>query len=78
MKSLSPHDVYVSDCRGAFGYEKFKGHWYGPEDVQKLKQELYSGVREGRIPDAETMRFLDRHIYGKESNLRRMSGTGWL
>jgi hypothetical protein len=64
--------------RRAFGHEKFKGRWYGTEDMQKLKQELYSGVREGRLPDTETMAFLDKHVYGKESKLRRMSGTGWL
>lgn len=64
--------------RRGFGYEKFKGDWYGPEDLQKLKQELYSGVRDGRLPDAETMAFLDKHVYGKESKFRRMSGTGWL
>lgn len=64
--------------RRGFGYEKFKGEWYGPEDLQKLKQELYSGVREGRLPDAETMRFLDKHVYGKVSKLRQISGTGWL
>ena len=64
--------------RLGFGWEKFKGRWYGPEDVQKLKQELYAGVRGGRLPDAETMAFLDKHIYGKESEFRRMSGKGWL
>ena len=64
--------------RRALGYEKFKGEWYGPEDAQKLKEELYSGLREGRLPDVETMAFLDKHIYGKESEFRRMSGRGWL
>lgn len=64
--------------RRGFGWEKFKGQWYGPEDAEKLKQELYSGVRDGRLPDAETMAFLDKHVYGKESEFRRMSGRGWL
>lgn len=60
------------------GWEKFKGRWYSPDDAERLKQELYSGVRDGRLPDAETMAFLDKHVYGKESKFRRMSGTGWL
>ena len=64
--------------RRGLGWEKFKGEWYGPDDLQNLKQELYSGVRDGRLPDAETMAFLDKHIYGKESEFRRMSGKGWL
>jgi hypothetical protein len=69
--------VYYS-FRRALGHEKFKGNWYTPSTLQKLKQELYSGVRDGRLPDSETMAFLDRHIYGKESELRRLSGNGWL
>lgn len=64
--------------RRGFGWEKFKGRWYGPEDIQNLKQELYSGVRDGRLPDAETMAFLDKHIYGKESSFRKLSGKGWI
>ena len=64
--------------RRARGYEKFKGSWYSPESLQNLKQELYSGVRDGRLPDRETMAFLDRHIYGKESQLRKINGKGWI
>jgi hypothetical protein len=60
------------------GWERFKGRWYGPEDAERLKQELWEGVRAGRLPDAETMAYLDQHVYGKESKFRRMSGTGWL
>lgn len=65
--------------RRGLGYTKFKGRWYGAEDTEKLKQELYSGVREGRLPDSETMRFLDRHVYGRKgSEMRNLSGRGWL
>lgn len=64
--------------RRGLGYEKFKGEWYGRDDLERLKQELYSGVLDGRLPDRETMAFLDRHIYGRESGFRRLSGTGWL
>ena len=58
--------------------ERFKGKWYTVEALHRLKQELYSGVREGRLPDSETMAFLDKHIYGKENKLRRLSGNDWL
>ena len=64
--------------RRALGHEKFKGKWYTAETLHQLKQELYSGVREGRLPDSETMAFLDKHIYGKENKLRRLSGNDWL
>ena len=64
--------------RRGLGHNKFKGKWFGPEDFENLKQELYSGVREGRLPDPETMRMLDKHVYGKESKFRKMSGSGWL
>lgn len=64
--------------RRGLGHEKFKGTWYRPDQLQKLKQVLYEGIREGRLPDRETMRFLDRHIYGKEQELRKINGTNWL
>lgn len=64
--------------RRGLGHERFKGQWYNAEQLQLLKQELYSGVREGRLPDSQTMAFLDRHIYGKENELRRINGNGWL
>lgn len=78
--------VYASVClyliyysaRRAFGHEKFKGDWYRPGQLEALKQELYSGIKDGRLPDSETMAFLDRHIYGKERELRKLSGKGWL
>lgn len=70
--------LFYYSFRRALGHEKFKGRWFRPDDLQNLKQELYSGVLAGRLPDAETMRFLDKHIYGKESKFRRMSGTDWL
>jgi hypothetical protein len=64
--------------RRGLGHHKFKGKWFGPADFENLKQELYSGVRDGRLPDSETMRLLDRHVYGSESKFRKMSGSGWL
>jgi len=64
--------------RRGLGHERFKGQWYSARQLQMLKQELYSGVREGRLPDSQTMAFLDRHVYGKESELRRLNGNGWL
>lgn len=64
--------------RRYLGHEKFKGRWYNASQIQLLKQELYEGVRQGRIPDSQTMAFLDRHIYGKESEIRRLNGNGWL
>jgi len=64
--------------RRAFGHEKFKGRWYTSQGIHNLKQELYTGVREGRLPDSQTMAFLDKHIYGKTSAMRKLSGNGWL
>lgn len=65
--------------RRAFGYQRFKGHWYSHDNFEILKQELYSGVRDGRLPDSETMRLLDRHVYGRKgSQLRNINGNGWL
>lgn len=64
--------------RRALGHERFKGQWYNAKQLQALKQELYTGVREGRLPDSQTMAFLDRHIYGKENALRRVNGNDWL
>lgn len=69
--------IYYS-FRRAFGHERFKGHWYSPEQFQSLKEELYTGVRNGRLPDSETMALLDRHVYGKVSTLRSWNGNGWL
>lgn len=69
--------TYYAFRRG-FGHERFKGRWYAGETLQALKQELYSGVRDGRIPDSETMRFLDRHVYGRESAMRKLNGNGWM
>lgn len=69
--------AYYGTRRG-LGHEKYKGQWYNGDQLQLLKQELYSGVRAGRIPDSQTMAFLDRHVYGKESEIRRLNGNGWL
>lgn len=55
----------------AAGWRRFKGRWYNAEQFAALIQELYSGVREGRVPDYETMRLLDRHIYGRNGSLIR-------
>lgn len=64
--------------RRYLGHERFKGQWYNARQLQALKQELYSGVREGRLPDSQMMAFLDRHIYGKKNALRSINGNGWL
>jgi len=70
--------IYYS-FRRAFGYQRFKGDWYSHQQFEILKQELYSGVRDGRLPDSETMRLLDRHIYGRKgSQLRNINGNGWI
>lgn len=61
--------------RRALGYVKFKGLWYSPEAFHLMKQELYSGVREGRLPDSESMRLLDKHVYGRGgSEIRNILG----
>lgn len=57
--------------RRAAGHRRFKGKWYNADAYAQLIQELYTGVREGRVPDFETMELLDRHIYGKTSALRQ-------
>lgn len=54
--------------RRGLGHRRFKGRWYHADAYQTLIQELYSGVREGRLPDYETMRVLDRHIYGRSGS----------
>lgn len=69
--------IYYS-FRRASGHEKFKGNWYRPAQLQALKQELFDGIKDGRLPDSETMAFLDRHIYGKEREMRKINGNGWL
>lgn len=59
--------------RRALGHRKFKGKWFNEDHFQALIQELYSGTREGRIPDYETMKLLDRYIYGRNgSDVRNM------
>lgn len=70
--------VAVYGIRRYLGHEKFKGQWYNARQIQLLKEELYSGVRAGRLPDSKTMAFLDRHVYGKDSEIRRINGNGWL
>ena len=64
--------------RWAAGHTKFKGKWYSPDQFQALKEEIYFGYRNGRLPDSETMAMLDKHIYGKEQELRRINGNDWL
>jgi len=65
--------------RRALGHERFRGSWYSHEQFEALKQEIYTGVREGRLPDSEMMALLDRHVYGRDgTQLRKLSGTDWL
>lgn len=58
------------------GWRRYGGRWYSPKSFQALVQELYTGVREGRVPDYQTMKILDRHVYGPQgSRLRNMTRT---
>lgn len=58
----------------ALGYVWYQGRFHSPERWQAIVQELYSGVREGRVPDYETMKILDRYIYGRSgSSLRNLN-----
>lgn len=58
----------------AFGWRRFRGRWYSPQHFEALIQELYTGVREGRVPDYESMRLLDQYIYGRRgSDLRNLT-----
>ena len=75
--ALGASFTYYSFRRG-LGYQKFKGHWYSHESFEKLKEELCSGIRDGRLPDSETMSMLDKHVYGMKSNLRAVSGKNWI
>lgn len=56
------------------GWRRYRGRWYSPAKFEFLIQELYSGVREGRVPDFETMRLLDQYVYGRKgSDLRKLT-----
>lgn len=56
------------------GWRKYQGTWYSAKQFQLVVQEIYSGVREGRVPDYETMKILDEYVYGKKgSRLRRLT-----
>lgn len=59
--------------RRGLGHRKWHGQWYNPEQLQMLVQELYAGVKDGRVPDHETMVLLDEYIYGRQSDLRRLN-----
>lgn len=55
----------------AFGYVWYQGRFHSPLRWQAIVQELYSGVREGRVPDYRTMKILDRYIYGRSGSTLR-------
>lgn len=58
----------------ALGWRRYQGTWYSPEQFQFIVQELYSGVRDGRVPDYETMKILDAYVYGRKgSHIRDMT-----
>lgn len=58
----------------ARGWHRYQGRWVSPEQFQKIVQELYDGVRSGRVPDYETMKILDEYVYGRKgSEIRRMT-----
>ena len=58
----------------ALGWRRFRGHWYSPQQFHALVQELYSGVKDGRVPDYQTMRLLDQYVYGpRGSDLRKLT-----
>lgn len=55
---------------------------YVLEDTQRRFRNVFNPpgalVHGWQMPDAETMAFLDKHVYGKESTFRKMSGSSWL
>ena len=58
----------------ALGWRRYQGAWYSPDQFQLIVQELYSGVRDGRVPDFETMKILDEYVYGRRgSQIRDMT-----
>lgn len=58
----------------AFGWRRYQGTWYSPDQFQAIVQELYTGVKDGRVPDYETMKLLDEYIYGRSgSHIRNMT-----
>lgn len=58
----------------ALGWRRYQGSWYSPDQFQLIVQELYSGVRAGRVPDYETMKLLDEYVYGRKgSQIRNLT-----
>lgn len=63
----------------ARGYVWYQGRFRSPDQWQAIVQELYSGVREGRVPDHKTMLILDRYIYGRRgSDLRNLTKQDYI
>lgn len=58
----------------ALGWRRFQGSWVSPDQFQAIVQELYTGVKDGRVPDYETMKILDEYVYGsKGSTIRKLN-----
>lgn len=56
------------------GWRRYQGTWVSPDQFEAIVQELYSGVRAGRVPDYKTMQILDEYVYGRKgSNIRKMT-----
>lgn len=62
----------------ALGWRRYQGTWYSPEQFLQIVQELYTGVRDGRVPDYETMKILDEYIYGRNgSHIRNLTRSDY-
>lgn len=63
----------------ARGFVWYQGRFRSPDQWQAIVQELYSGVREGRVPDHKTMLILDRYIYGRSgSDIRNLTKRDYI